>query len=113
MSDLKNQVFRLFEKRPIEAQIAETGGSLRYCVTDSLYYSINVIASDNSKFAIGVEIWTDYAHYERYVEISEKEFMNLKWKIEDWQSILEQEAFDKFEEFANIEPGTMDDLLND
>lgn len=47
-------------------------------------------------------------------EVSERDYMEIKWAIEEWRKILHEDAFDEFEEFVNEVPDQgMDELLHD
>ena len=39
--------------------------------------------------------------------------MDLKWSIEAWKEQMEEQDLEEFKDFAESEPGTMDDLLHD
>jgi hypothetical protein len=54
------------------------------------------------------------AEYES-IEVNERQYSELKWKIEDWSKVLRKEAFDKFEEFVEsiLDSNPYDELLND
>ena len=49
----------------------------------------------------------------RTIELTEKEYMDLKWSIEAWKEQMEEQDLEEFKDFAESEPGTMDDLLHD
>ena len=57
----------------------------------------------------------DYnAPREFYYELTEKEYMEIKWKIEEWANNLNTYALNKFAEYVNSFPkNPMDALLDD
>lgn len=48
------------------------------------------------------------------IEVSEKDYMEIKWKCEEWSKYLKEQQLNQFEEFVNgFENNSMDELLND
>jgi hypothetical protein len=86
---------------------------------DSKEYSVNLInkqsyhPEDTPEFFIELYIDDGNQNFYREIPLTEKEYMELKWIIEEWCTVLELRAFDAFKEFCELEPGSMDDLLND
>lgn len=112
MSDLKNQIFTLLKKCPKDVYISSETNNVSatyYNDHNSIFYGINLIYSDR---AIYFDISSNMS-YTRKIDVTEKEYMELKWTIEEWAKILEEKAFEDFKEFAETEPNSMDDLLND
>ena len=119
MSDLKSQIFTLVKKCPVCAGIDKTSAYIQYN-NNGKRYSINI----NAKQSYDVENRPDYyidfyidedeCHYFKEIPLTEKEFMELKWTVEEWALAFELKAFDQFKDFAEPdEPSAMDDLLND
>lgn len=51
---------------------------------------------------------------EKTIKVSEKDYMEIKWKCEEWSKYLEEQQLNQFEEFVNgFENNSMDELLND
>ena len=113
MSDLKNQIFTLLKKCPDSA----TGSEANYH-GDRNYYSIVLhkkygTQEDIPDFSASLTIFTEFGRHYKSVELTEREFMDLKWTMEEWNKVLEDKAFEEFKDFAENEPNSMDDLLKD
>ena len=108
MSDLKNQIFKLLKRAP---DCANNNREVKY-ISDDTYYTITL----GEDFTINLSIlcskpcckWLFLT-----IELDEKEYMEAKWTIEDWQKHLDAQLLNKFAEFVDTDPETMDDLLND
>lgn len=114
MSDLKNQILALLKKCP---DSAVEGCEIQYH-NNTCYYSIVLnkkhgILEDVPDFSVSLTIYTEFGRYFKSIELTEKEFMDLKWTIEEWNKVLEDKAFEEFKDFAENEPNSMDDLLKD
>lgn len=113
MSDLKNQIFTLLKKCPNAA------GDLRiHYYTDSVAYTVSLISNSVMQKGVSdcyaiITISTENDQYQKNIELTEKEYMDLKWTIEEWDKELKEKAFEDFAKFAESEPNSMDDLLND
>ena len=113
MSDLKNQIFTLLKKCPSAASDRQI-----HYYTDSAAYTISLVSNFGAQegvpdcYAI-ITISTENDQYQKNVELTEKEYMDLKWTIEEWDKELKEKAFEDFAKFAESEPNSMDDLLND
>ena len=113
MNDLKNQIFALLKKCPNAARDRQI-----HYYTDSVAYTISLISNFGTQenvpdcYAI-ITISTENDQYQKNVELTEKEYMDLKWTIEEWDKELKEKAFDDFVKFAESEPNSMDDLLDD
>lgn len=113
MGNLKNQIFTLLKKCP-----SSTGTHQIHYYTDSVVYIV-VLSSkfgtqkDVPDYSAIVTINSENGQYQKTVELTEKEYMDIKWTIEEWHEVLEVKAFDDFAKFAESEPNSMDDLLND
>lgn len=113
MSDLKNQIFALLKKCP-----DSTGTHQIHYYTDSTVYVITLTTKfgtqeDVPDYSAIVTISKESGQYHKTVELTEKEYMDIKWTIEEWAKDLEEKAFEDFAKFAEREPNSMDDLLND
>ena len=114
MSDFKNQIFTLLKKCP---DSATNGREVQYH-NDQMYYSLVLNKKQGTQpdvpdFSASLTIYTEFGRYFKSIELTEKEFMDLKWAIDDWRKVLEEKAFEGFREFAESEPNSMDELLND
>lgn len=110
MSDLKNQIFTLLKKCPNEIYLSpESNDFVVSYYNNGNVYDLNFIYS-KTLVTIGISNGTEYI---KQVEVTEKEYMELKWTAEEWSKVLEEKAFEEFKEFAEMEPSSMDDLLND
>lgn len=111
MSDLKNQIFTLLKKSPDYVFIVENLIEATYYNTDFITYKIQLIPGE--KDILSLYIYSSSNTFNKRVELTEKEFMDIKWKIEDWKKELEIKALEDFAKFSESEPNSMDDLLND
>ena len=114
MSDFKNQIFTLLKKCP---DSATNGHEIQYH-NDKIYYSLILNKKQGTQpdildFSVSLTIFTEFGRYFKSIELTEKEFMDLKWAIDDWHNVLEAKAFEEFKDFAESKPNSMDDLLND
>lgn len=113
MSDLKNQIFTLLKKCPNRANTTSDGGCVEY--EDP---NLNCQITVGKKFdAVGyfVEVWIDapYANHFESIDLTEKEFMELKWTMEEYETVLKLKLLDAFKDLCESEPSSMDDLLKD
>ena len=113
MSDLKNQIFALLKKCP-----NYTGTHQIHYYTDSTVYIITLTTKfetqkDVPDYSAIITISKESGQYDKTVKLTEKEYMDIKWTIEEWTNYLKEKAFEDFAKFAESEPNTMDDLLND
>jgi hypothetical protein len=108
MSDLKNQIFSLIKKIP--NRVSENLTTIY--VTEKLRIILWIKDDYNVEISISDKKGSEQVVY-KYLELSEKEYMELKWKLEDWKKYLDNQLLDAFEEFADTDPESMDDLLND
>ena len=115
MSDLKNQVFALLKKRPTMACVTNQIVQATYHPNESTRYDISLFKdSFNKPYMMNVLINENLGTFAKNVEITEKEFMELKWIVDDWAATIKSEVFERFKDFAEpAEPTAMDDLLND
>lgn len=114
MSDLKNQIFALLKKRPDSAGASNLVVAVAYDLNKPTSYSISLFKDIKDKpYSVNIRINEEFNTYIKDVELTEKEYMDIKWTIEEWIKDLEQKAFEDFAKFAESEPNSMDDLLND
>lgn len=111
MSDLKNQVFALLEKCPDYTTTLDDFIEATYYNSEFITYRVHVSFRSNS--TITLFIYFNSSVFRKEISVTEKEFMDIKWKIEAWTKEIEAKALDTFKEFAEKEPNSMDDLLND
>ena len=119
MSDLKTQIFSVIKKRPYSISTTFGGYQLGY-INDNIEYVVGIDRHDGH-FTCTLDInksldkdplmFKDSTY--RKVELTEREYMDLKWSIETWKEQMEEQDLEEFKDFAESEPGTMDDLLND
>ena len=116
MSDLKNQIFALLKKCPdyicrIENKV-DNFTEVTYYNGEFITYKLH-LSPTNAPFVVTLMIYSNSNVFKKDILFTEKEFMEIKWKIEEWGNELETKAFNVFKEFAESEPNSMDDLLND
>lgn len=112
MSDLKNQIFALLEKCPdYTTTIIDDFIEATYYNGEFITYRVHV--SFKPTPMVTLSIYFNSSVFKKEVSVTEKEFMDIKWKIEAWTREIEAKALDTFKEFAEKEPNSMDDLLND
>lgn len=118
MSDLKSQLFSLIKKCPNNASTWDDGSYLSYKASDEVEYSIQTLKKkpgypeDYPDFTASINIEKD-TFVSETIALTEKEFMDIKWKTEEWESVLHAKALEAFKEFAESNQTSMDDLLND
>lgn len=111
MSDLKNQIFTLLKRCPGRANISGYVTEIAYYPEDNSIYILTLKSEEG--YQIQVSIYNYANVFSKTVSLTEKEYMDIKWAIEEWREVLEEKAFDDFAKFAESEPNSMDDLLND
>ena len=113
MNNLKNQIFALLKKCP--------NGVDRHRISyhkDDNYYDLTLnkkyeTQEDTPNFSASLIIYKNTNKYFKSVELTEKEYMDIKWSIEEWNKVLEDKAFEEFRDFVESTPNSMDDLLKD
>lgn len=111
MSDLKNQIFTLLKKCPERVNFNEHVTEVAYYPEDNSTYILTLKSEEGYKIQVSIY---DYANvFSKTIPLTEKEYMDIKWAIEEWRNLLEEKAFEDFAKFAESEPNSMDDLLND
>ena len=113
MNDLKNQIFALLKKRPYWARPLRI-----HYYKDLVSYDVTLHKKlgeqeDVPGYSAYFVISTDAGMYDKNIELTEKEFMDMKWTIDEWHRTLEAKAFEEFRDFVESEPNSMDDLLKD
>ena len=111
MDDLKNLIFALLEKCPQYANAYDNGGTVMYAPRESSAFNLDLISGD--EYLLRITIYAGSNVFSEEVPLTEREFMELKWKFEDWQKELKAKALDEFRELVKSEPKSMDDLLKD
>lgn len=111
MDDLKNLIFTLLEKCPQYAVTHDDGGTVMYSPRENATFNLNLTSYD--EYLLRITIYAGPNVFSEEVPLTEREFMELKWKFEDWQKELKAKALDEFRELAKSEPKSMDDLLKD
>lgn len=121
MSDLKTQIFSVIKKRPHSICTSFETYDVAYVNDNSEYVICPSKHNNGTSFTCTLRInrrcddeplvFTDETI--RTIELTEKEYMDLKWTIEAWKEQLEEQDLEEFKDFAESEPGTMDDLLHD
>ena len=127
MSDLKNQIFTLLKKCPKCVELWGDGCRITYKNGDSNYtFHLSrppkeddeiPFPDDTSRvhyeFQMDVYLNSANKHFYDKIELTEKEYMEIKWTVEEWHDIFTTAVLDEFKEFVETEPSSMDDLLND
>lgn len=111
MDDLKNQIFALLKKCPTHGYVYDCGGHIGYS-SETASYDVE-LTEYNEEHGVYFSIHTGFNSFSKFIPLTEKEYMDIKWKIEDWQKELENKALEEFKDFVEAEPSSMDDLLND
>lgn len=111
MSDLKNQIFALLEKCPDYITIIDDLIEATYYNGEFITYRVHMSFKPN--YTVTLSVYFNSNVFRKEISVTEKEFMDIKWKIEAWSKEIEAKALDTFKEFAEREPNSMDDLLND
>lgn len=112
MSDLKNQIFALVKKCPQRAYCCDSLAQAMYYPKDGISYEITVVRQE--EYVADLAIYNGANVFRKKIVLTEKEFMEIKWKIQEWSEELETKAFEEFKDFAEPEePSAMDDLLKD
>ena len=109
--ELLNLVKRLLKRKPTnlgglfeELTVDYRNGDSTYCISVSNY----------NGYKIHFRLETPkQANIYRDIEVSEKEYMEVKWQIEYWTELITNSEFDLFREFAERDDSQMDDLLDD
>lgn len=103
MCEIKNLIFKLVEKKPISVSIDEYSTYFTY--SDGI--TLTCYNDDEFSYSLFIDSTVFTGTF------TEKEFMKIKWKAEDWENVINNEAIEKLKDFVDTPNGTMDDLLND
>lgn len=109
---------KLLERVPYTVNMLEgfTDGCIYYLNNEDTY-KIALCKTSDSKYQISFDIIRyKYPLYSKefFFDVSEKEYMEIKWKFEEWNTYLNNRSLEQFEDFVNEEPdSSMDGLLND
>ena len=111
MDNLKNQIFALLKKCPTHAYTYSEAGHVGYS-SDNSEFDLE-LAKNEGYLGVYLTIHSGFNCFSKFISLDEKEYMEIKWKIKDWEKELETKAFEEFKDFVEAEPKSMDDLLND
>ena len=118
MTDLLTLIKKLLKQVPnrITSCVFDDSNDAEY-LCDNLKYSIRY-SCYNTQYFIHLNIartepyW--FILHEAQIEVSEKDYMETKWKIEEWKNYLEEQYLNQFEEFVDsFSDNSMDSLLNE
>lgn len=114
MDDLKKFVKKLIfsSKVPTYVEISNETAVISY-VKNDMRFSVNIIKKMESYGCFLYIFGSGDQTLIKEVELSEKEYMELKWQIENWLDLINDSLYNQFKEFAESEDSSMDDLLND
>lgn len=121
---LKTIIFHLLKKD------TEKGSSFRWRYNDKIveicypyrpYVPVSidqpVKESDEWKININLYQYDDRGAYSYFfgqdVDLTEREAMEIKWKLDDINDAMKQTLFDELADFALEEKGTQDELIED
>lgn len=111
--ELLNLIKKLLKKRP------SSFGGFVFDETSLLYengestYIIDFNAVNG--YVITLSIDNAITHYCNHysIDVDEKDYMEIKWTMQNWRSVFEESEFNTFKEFAETDDTQMEDLLND
>lgn len=113
MNDLKNKIFILLKKCPVYADSIGDYTSAHYNGPENTKYEVNLLKRD-SKYFVVIIINDTFTFHDKEIEITEKEYMEIKWTVEKWHKVIYETAFERFIDF--VEPpvtSEMENLLKD
>ena len=118
MCDFKNHIFKLIQKCPdyiyiwdkVQYEIAYYPGS---DICYRIHFKRHTISEEQLKYFVELIIQDPQSSFAYTIELNEKEYMELVWKIEDWYKSIESRVITGFEDFVYHSPDKMDDLLDD
>lgn len=125
MSDLKSQIFTLLKKCPKSTELWKNSCRITYKNGESIYVVhlsrpqdeeipfADFEPQEHYEFQMDIYLNSGGKHFCQKIELTEKEYMEIKWAIEEWTTVLKTAILDEFKEFVETEPSSMDDLLND
>lgn len=117
MTDLLTLIKRLLKQVPNGTNVYlfdESG--VEYVYLNKLKYTI-AYWECNSTYHVRLSI-TELNPYHLLndfeIEVSEKDYMEIKWKCKEWEEYLRKQQLDAFEEFVDsFSDDSMDSLLNE
>ena len=116
MTDLLTLIKKLLNHVPNRIDVNPfIDGGIEY-LYENLSYRISYWKSkDEYTISFYISEKNSYCHLnEKMINVSEKDYMEIKWKCEEWGKYLEEQRLNQFEEFVNgFENNSMDELLND
>ena len=116
MTDLLTLIKKLLNHVPNRINVSPfIDGGVEYFY-ENLIYCINYWkGQDGYTISLHITEKNPYFHLnEKTMKVSEKDYMEIKWKCEEWSKYLEEQQLNQFEEFVNgFENNSMDELLND
>lgn len=118
MEQLKGLVKSLLEKKPSYVEM-DSFSPTAYYKSEKVTYNIDLYSNKNTnEFKVSLYITKDDEKYDIFgydysCDLTEKEFMELKWQMEAWNKELRQIAFNEFKEFVEQQESPMDELLHD
>lgn len=116
MDDLKKFVKKLIFSSKVPTYVASDSnseGAVISYVKNDMRFSVNIIKKMESYECFLYIFGSENQTLIKEVELSEKEYMELKWQIENWLDLINDSLYNQFKEFAESEDSSMDDLLND
>ncbi len=115
MEELRTLIQKLLKRVPDYAgSDCFVDNSVTY-INDSLQYDIDCSHYDDKYIVhLGISEKNPYRFLNAfYIPVTEKEYMEIKWKIEEWNDYLKQKCINEFTTFVNgFSNGSMDELLD-
>ena len=119
MSEIKSLAKRLLKKKP-NVVVTEDGYTAHDVLTlagynnKDVYYTVSLMKPNIvGGFRLTIDINTDDLSYSYTCDLTEQEFMEIKWQIEEWNEHLKNDLFDTLRDFVHVGNDPADDLLND
>ena len=116
MEDLKNLVKKLLDRKPVEADVKGYFGPSVTYKDENNVYKIDMCVNDQGQYSLSLFIGKDdldISGHDYSCNITEKEYMEFKWKMEGWEEELHNDAFNEFADFVKQQEDPMNTLLND
>lgn len=116
MEDLKNLVKKLLDRKPVEAEVDGYFGPNITYKDEKNFYKIDMSINGKSQYSLNLFIGQndlDLDGHDFNCKITEREYMEFKWKIEEWKNELHADAFSEFSDFVKQQEDPMNTLLND
>lgn len=118
MKDIKTLIQKLLTQKPYSSDSSKflTDGSIQY-KNGELDYDISIYKNEHNyvvSLQIGYNNDEDFVYDTYDSELNEREFMEIKWKIEEWEKVLHEDRLEAFADYVESLPGdARDELLND